>query len=439
MNKHPSLSRRRLLKSIGQTSAAGVLLSSVIHAPLFAQKSAGRVVVVGGGFGGATAVKYLKLRNPALDVTLIEPAATYYTCPFSNMYLGGLRTFDQLAQNFDALRTMGIRIVQQLASDVDTPSRSVKLADGQSIAYDKLVLSPGIDFRWNALAGYDQAAAELAPHAWKAGAQTVSLKKQLTGMPDGGVFIMVVPDNPYRCPPGPYERAGMIAHYLKSNKPRSKILILDSKDSFSKQGLFLDGWKQFYGDMIEWVPLSKDGKVNRVDASTRSVETEFGQVHKAAALNVIPPQKAGVIAERAGVLTNSGWAPVKPQTFESTLVPDVYVVGDATIANPMPKSGFAANVQGKVVAAAIINALAGRAADQAKFANTCYSLIAPEYGISITGIYEVAGGKLAEVRGAGGISPKTANAEFRQREADYGEAWYQAITQDTWGAVKPRP
>ena len=431
--KQPNQLRRSMLKSMGQTTVAASVLNHFILAPAFAQKSAGRVVVVGGGFGGATAAKYLKLRNSALDVTLVEPSTTYYTCPFSNMYLGGLRQYEQLAQNYNALRAMGVQVIHESATDVDVTTKSLKLSSGKAIVYDKLVLSPGIDFRWNTLSGYDQAASELAPHAWKAGAQTVLLKKQLTDMPDGGVFIMSVPDNPYRCPPGPYERVGMIAHYFKAYKPKSKILILDAKDVFSKQSLFMDGWKQYYGDMIEWIPLSKDGKVVRVDAKNLSVETEFGQVHKAAVLNVIPPQKAGLIAERAGVLTNSGWASVKPQTFESALVPDVFVVGDATIANPMPKSGFAANVQAKVVAAAIVNALAGRAPDPAKYANTCYSLIAPDYGISITGVYEVAGGKLAEVKGAGGVSPKSADASFRKREADYGDAWYNAITRDTWG------
>ena len=431
MSQHFSSNRRRVVIAMAQLGAAAG--AWMVGAPALGQKSVGRVVVVGGGFGGATAARYLKLRNPAIDVTLIEPATIFYTCPFSNMYLGGLRSFEQLAQNYDALRAMGIHVVHDFAADVNPPSKSVKLQSGKTIAYDKLVLSPGIDFRWNTLKGYDQSAAEFAPHAWKAGDQTRLLRQQLVDMPDGGVFVMAVPDNPYRCPPGPYERAGMVAHYFKTHKPKSKILILDAKDTFSKQGLFQDGWKQLYGGMIEWVPLSKDGKVVRVDAKALSVETEFGQIHKASVLNVIPPQKAGVIAERAGVITNSGWVPVKPQTFESTLVPDIYVIGDATIANPMPKSGFAANVQAKVVAAAIVNALAGKEVDKAKFANTCYSLVGPEYGISIAGVYEVVDGKLAEVKGSGGVSPKSADSAFRHREAENGSAWYRAITQDTWG------
>lgn len=431
MSQHFNLTRRRIVQSMGQIGVA--VGAWMVGAPAIGQKSVARVVVVGGGFGGTTAARYLKLRNPAIDVTLIEPVSTFYTCPFSNMYLSGLQSFEQLAQSYDALRAMGIHVVHDFAADVNAQSKTVKLQSGKSLSYDKLVLSPGIDFKWHALNGYDQAAAERAPHAWKAGDQTKLLKQQLVDMPDGGVFIMAVPDNPYRCPPGPYERASMVAHYFKSHKPRSKILILDAKDAFSKQGLFQDGWKQLYGDMIEWVPLSKDGKVLRVDPKDLSVETEFGQIHKASVLNVIPPQKAGAIAERAGVITNSGWAPIKPQTFESTLVSDIYVIGDATIANPMPKSGFAANVQAKVVAAAIVNALAGKEPDKAKYVNTCYSLVGPEYGISIAGVYEVSNGKLTEVKGSGGVSPKSADAAFRHREAEYGSAWYHAITQDTWG------
>ncbi len=430
MNKLNSLRRRQMLGLLGKTTAAGALL---VHAPMFAQQAAGSVVVIGGGFGGATAAKYIKRHNPAIAVTLVEPSKVFYTCPFTNLYVGGLRTFDQQAHTYDELRALGVTVVHDLAQAIDTDKKSVRLAGGRNLPYDKLVLSPGIDFKWSAIEGYDQQAAELAPHAWKAGAQTALLKKQLDAMPDGGVFLMAAPPNPYRCPPGPYERISMVAHYLKNNKPKSKILLLDAKDGFSKQPLFQDGWKRFYGDMIEWVPLSKDGKVVKVDANNRTVETEFGQVHKAAVLNIIPPQKAGLIAEQAGVTNDSGWVPVNPQTFESTKVKDVFVVGDATIAAPMPKSGFCANAQGKVAAAAIVNALAGNPPTQASFANTCYSLITPDYGISVAGVYRVEDGKVVEVKGSGGVSPRDANDDFRKLEAQYGTAWYNAIAQDTWG------
>ncbi|HRL20872.1 NAD(P)/FAD-dependent oxidoreductase [Alcaligenes sp. SDU_A2] len=428
MKSPATFTRRQWLSRVGQTTAAGVALLSV---PGLARAAAGQVVVIGGGFGGATAARYIKQRNPAIQVTLVEPSRTFYTCPFTNLYLAGLRTFEQQGHGFDDLRAAGITVVHDVATAVDTTGKKVTLSQGQVLPYDKLLLSPGIDFRWGALQGYDQAAAELAPHAWKAGDQTRLLKRQLDAMRDGGTFVMVAPENPFRCPPGPYERVSMVAHYLKQNKPKSKILILDAKDAFSKQGLFQDGWKKHYGDLIEWVPMSKDGKVVRVDAKNLSVETEFGQIHKADVLNVIPPQKAGAIAEKAGVTNASGWVPIKPDTFESELVADVYVVGDATIASPMPKSGFVANTQGKVAAAAIVNALAGKPAAQASFANTCYSLIAPDYGISVGHLYGVAQGKIVEA--SGGVSPKEADATFRKLEAQYGEAWYKAITRDIWG------
>lgn len=422
--------RRQILSTLVKTAAASALATSF---PALGNQAAGRVVVVGGGFGGATAARYIKRRNPAIQVTLVEPAAKFYTCPFSNLYLGGLRTLEQQAHGFDDLRKLGVVVVAEYAQAVDGAARTVTLGGGQILPYDKLVLSPGVDFKWNAIAGYDEKAAERAPHAWKAGPQTALLKKQLDAMPDGGVFVMVAPDNPFRCPPGPYERASMVAHAFKTSKPKSKILILDAKDAFSKQGLFTDGWKRFYGDMIEWVPFSKDGKVVRVDPATLTVETEFGRTIRADVLNVIPPQRAGVIAQRAGIVDASGWVPVKPQTFESEKVPHIYAVGDATIANPMPKSGFCANAQGKVVAAAIVAALAGKDPARASFANTCYSLIAPDYGISVAGVYEVADGKLAEVKGSGGVSPKDAPDTFRKLEAEYGAAWYKAISLDTWG------
>jgi len=428
MSQSVRFSRRQWLAAIGKASAAGAVL---MMAPAYARGTGGKVVVIGGGFGGATAAKYIKRRNPAIDVTLIEPSRTYYTCPFTNLYFGGLRTFEQQGHGYDELRSMGVRVVHDYASDVDTSGKAIRLAGGESLAYDKLLLSPGIDFRWNALEGYDEAASELAPHAWKAGNQSVQLKKQLESMRDGGTFLMVAPANPFRCPPGPYERVSMVAHYLKQHKPKSKILILDSKDAFSKQGLFQAGWNRFYGDLIEWVPMAKDGKVVRVDAATLSVESEFGTVHKADVLNVIPPQKAGAIAERAGVTNESGWVPVKHQTFESERVADVYVVGDATVAAPMPKSGFSANAQAKVAAAAIVSALAGKPYAEPSFANTCYSLIAPDYGISVAHTYLLQEGKLAEA--SGGVSPADADDGFRKLEAEYGESWYKAIALDTWG------
>ena len=426
------ITRRHVLATLG--SAGAVALAGIGPSMVRAQGgAAGRVVVVGGGFGGATAARYLKLFNPSLDVTLVEPAARFFTCPFSNLVLGGLRSMDQIGHGFDGLRAVGIKVIAEAAADVDSTGRTLALSGGGKLHWDKLVLSPGIDMRWGAIAGYDEVASLLAPHAWKAGPQTILLKSQLEAMPDGGLVILSVPANPYRCPPGPYERVSMIAHYLKANKPKSKILVLDAKESFSKQSLFVDGWKKFYDGMIEWVPSTKDGTVLRVEPKALEVETEFGQRHKASVLNVIPPQKAGLIAERAGTVDKSGWVPVKAMSFESSLVPDIYVVGDASIAAPMPKSAFCANAQAKVAAAAIVAVLAGQSMPQASWANTCYSLIAPDYGISIAGVFDVQDNKIAEVKGSVGISPRDAGAAYRKHEAEYGASWYKAISMDTWG------
>lgn len=422
------LNRRQILGSAA-AGAASLALPSIVRA----QAASAHVVVVGGGFGGATAARYLRQFAPQLQVTLVEPAARFYTCPFSNLYLAGLRSWDSIGHGYDGLRKAGVTVVQASAEAVDAAARNVKLSNGQTLRYDRLVLSPGVDMRWNALEGYDEAAAQLAPHAWKAGPQTQLLKQQLEAMPDGGKFVMVIPANPFRCPPGPYERAAMVAHYFKQHKPKSKILLLDDKDAFSKQGLFIQGWKALYGDMIEWVKQSDDGKVMRVDTGKREVETAFGAIHQADVLNVIPPQKAGFIADRAGVTDASGWVPVKAESFESRLVPHVYVLGDATIAAPMPKSGFAANTQGKVAAAAIAAELTGQPLPTAAYANTCYSLIGTDYGISVAGVYRAQEGKLIEVAGSGGVSPMDGNADFRKAEADYGADWYRAISADIWG------
>lgn len=430
MNALPSPVSRR--QALGSLAAGGAALA--MPALVRAQTASAHVVVVGGGFGGATAARYLRLHQPKLKITLVEPATRFYTCPFSNLYLAGLREWESLGHDFEALRAMGITVVHATAQDVDAQARTVSLSNGQRLAWDKLVLSPGVDMRWGQLQGYDAAAAELAPHAWKAGAQTQLLRRQMLAMPDGGTFVMVIPENPFRCPPGPYERAAMVAHYFQQHKPHSKILLLDAKDEFSKKPLFLQGWKALYGDMIEWVGQSDDGQVLRVDAPRLEVETAFGTVHKAQVLNVIPPQKAGFIAERAGVTDASGWVPVKGANFESTRVANVYVIGDATIAAPMPKSGFSANTQGKVVAAAISAELLGQAPPQASYANTCYSLIGPDHGISVAGVYRADSEKIIEVPGSGGVSPLQADAQFRAAEARYGAAWYTAISADIWGA-----
>ncbi len=419
--------RRQILSSALYGTAA-LVAPSIVRA----QAASAHVVVVGGGFGGGTAARYLRQLAPQLKVTLIEPAQRFYTCPFSNLFLAGLRSWESIGHSFDGLRRAGVNVIHQRAEDVDASARTVRLTSGQVLSWDRLVLSPGIDLRWNALEGYDEAAIALAPHAWKAGAQTLLLRKQMEAMSDGGTFIMVIPDNPFRCPPGPYERAAMVAHYFKQYKPRSKILLLDAKQNFSKKALFLQGWKALYGDMIEWHGIAQDGQVIRVDARNLEVETVFGERHKASVLNVIPPQKAGFIADRAGVTDASGWVPVKGENFESRQVAGIHVVGDASFAGPMPKSGFAANNQGKLVAASIAADLLGRERPTASYANTCYSLIGTDYGISVAGVYRSQESRLVDIPHSVGISPLDGDAAFRAAEARYGASWYAAISADIW-------
>jgi sulfide dehydrogenase [flavocytochrome c] flavoprotein subunit len=397
-------------------------------------RASGRVVVIGGGFGGATCAKYLRRFDAGLDVTLVEPNDKFVTCPFSNAVLGGLRGMDRITQNYRALRQKhGVNVVQDTVTAIDASAKKVTLKSGKSLAYDKLVVSPGIGFRWEAIEGYDAGISETIPHAWKGGPQTVVLSKQLQAMKDGGLVIIAPPGNPFRCPPGPYERASMIAHYLKQHKPRSKILILDAKDKFSKQPLFMQGWEKLYPGMIEWVAGSKGGTISRVAAKAMSVHTELGDSHKGDVLNIIPPQKANDIAHAAGLVNEDGWCPVDQRTFESSVHKDIHVIGDASIAGKLPKSGFAANSEGKVCAAAIVASLSGQSMPEPSYVNTCYSLVGPEYGISVAMVYRLTGEGISTVKGAGGVSPKDADANFRAQEARYAAGWYDSITSDAWG------
>jgi len=398
-------------------------------------KAAPRVVVVGGGFGGATCAKYLRIYDPALNVTLVEQNANYITCPGSNWMLGGMRTIEDLTQKYSALRDKyGVNVVNDRVTGVDPGKRLVKLASGKVIEYDRLVMSPGIDFRWNAIEGYDEAASLVMPHAWKAGPQTLLLQKQLQAMPDGGTVIINPPPMPFRCPPGPPERASMIAYYLKAHKPKSKILILDAKDDFSKKGLFMAAWNELYPGMIEWVPASKGGKVVRVDTKTNTVFTDGGDSHKADVVNIIAPQRAAQIATATGLANDSGWCPVNQHTFESTLVPGIHVIGDSSVAGALPKSGHAANNIGKMTAAAIVSLFRGTKVPLPSHVNTCYSLVSPDYGISIAAVYRLGeDGMLAGVKGAGGTSPADASTLQRKQEAGYAQGWYTSITADTFG------
>lgn len=412
-------------------SLAGSLFTAVTTRRVWAKPRA-RVVVVGGGFGGATCAKYLRRADPSLEVTLVTPQRQFVTCPLSNAALAGMREMASLTHGYDQLRDRhGVRVIYSTASDLDPLKHRVTLKNGSSLTYDRLVLSPGVEFPWGALEGYDAAASKIFPHAWEAGPQTLLLRRQLEAMSDGGLVVVTAPEAPFRCPPGPYERASLIAHYLKTYKPKSKVLILDAKDTFTKHELFRAAWKRLYPQSLEWVSGSQGGRVTRVDTKSKTVHTEFEE-YRAAVTNIIPPQRAAAIVRTVGLDQGIGWCPVRTSTFESTVHSGIHVIGDAAIANPMPKSAFSANNQAKVCAAAIVALLRGEAIPQPVLMNTCYSLVAPDYGISIAAVYRVSNDKIFAIPGSEGISPLDAPDEYRAREADYTRAWYANITADTF-------
>ena len=422
-------SRRAALTRRAALAGAGVTLALPAIAQ---QKSAGRLVIIGGGFGGATAARYARINHPTLSVTLIEPRTKFITCPYGNLVLAGKKQVGQITHTYDGLRKRGVTIVQDIASGIDAAGKKVRLGRGGTVAYDRLIVSPGIDIRWGALEGYVQSAAATIPHAWIPGdgSQLLTLRRQLEAMPDGGVVGFSIPANPFRCPPGPYERISMVAAYLKKHKPRSKIIALDAKEAFSKQGLFMDGWKALYGDMVEWVPSNKDGKVVRVDVAERALITEFGTRHKVAVANVIPPQMAAQIARDAGLADQSGWVPVNPRTFEARTASGIYVVGDANNGAPMPKSGYVASNTAKHAVACAVASLKGEAPPDGVYFNTCYSHVGDDYGISIVGVFRATDTAITEVPNSGGVSPRGDLPEQRRLEAAYADAWYASITKD---------
>ncbi len=417
-------SRRQFLKA----AAAGAAL---LPLPALAQGAPARVVVIGGGFAGASAARFLRKANPAIAVALIETNPTFTACPFSNGVIAGLRELSAQQFGYDRIAADGIVVMRGMASGVDPQARTVTVGDTR-VPYDRLVMAPGVDLRFDGLPGYTEAAAETMPHAWKAGEQTLLLRRQLESMEDGGTVVIAAPANPFRCPPGPYERASLIAYYLKTRKPKSKLIILDAKDTFSKQRLFQNAWKELYPDHIEWVSLSKGGKVTSVDPATKTLVTDFGN-HKASVANVIPPQRAGAIAQAAGVADRSGWCPIDPVTFESKLVPNIHVVGDAGIMGGMPKSAFSANAQAKACAAAVATLLRGEKPAEPRLINTCYSLVAPDYGITVAGVYKPANGLLTDIEGAGGVSPADAPRSARALEAQFADGWFNTITSEVFG------
>ncbi|MBN1929659.1 MAG: FAD-dependent oxidoreductase [Chlorobiaceae bacterium] len=427
-----TISRRAFNKLLltGLAAGSSVLFSGL---PVMASGSKARVVVIGGGFGGATVAKYLKMGDPSLAVTLVEPKKVFHTCPMSNSVIGGLQTMSFIAQRYDALRSRyGVEVMHDYATAVDPVKRTVMLKGGKSLAYDRLVVSPGVDFIWNSIEGYSEQAAESKiPHAYEAGPQTELLRRQLLAMNDGQTVIISAPKNPFRCPAAPYERAGLVANYLKKHKPKSKVIILDDKEVFTKQDLFMLGWDRLYPGMIEWRSASVGGRIERLDAATMTVATEFGD-EKAGVINVIPPQKAGRIAVAAGLVDQTGWCPVNEVTFESLRQPGIHVIGDAAVVGPMPKSGVSANTQAKALASSLIVSFGGKPVETPDLASLCYSLIGPGYAVSVAGSYSRNGQTISEKPDAVRLTSMEATAQQLAEEAVQSDQWYHAITHDIW-------
>jgi NADPH-dependent 2,4-dienoyl-CoA reductase/sulfur reductase-like enzyme len=390
------------------------------------------VVVMGGGAGGATAARYLaKDSAGALDVTLVEANPIYTTCFFSNLYIGGFRDFESLQHGYDKVAAGGVTVINDLATAVDRAAKTVTLAGGQVLPYDRLVLSPGIDFKDGSVPGWSaETHAEIMPHAYKAGPQTQLLKSMVESMPQGGTFAMVAPPNPYRCPPGPYERVSMVAHVLKQKNPTAKILVLDPKDKFSKQALFEEGWAKHYEGMVEWVGPEFGGGNVEVRPETMEVVVD-GEVTKVDCCNVIPGQMAGKIAAIAGVTDDKGWAPVDPFSMKSKTDENVFVLGDSSAQGDMPKSGFAANSQAKVASMTIRSELTGSQAFPAKYTNTCWSLLAPEDGVKVGASYEPTAEKIASADSF--VSATGEDAALRKATYEESLGWYAGIAADMFG------
>ncbi len=410
---------------------SGAAVAATLSAPMVMGQGKPRVVVIGGGAGGATVARYLaKDSKGAIDVTLVEPTRTYFTCFFSNLYIGGFQQISDIGHTYGKLASdYGINVVHDWAVGVDRDAKTVTLAGGHTLPYDKLILSPGIDFVEGAVPGWDVSAQNKMPHAYKAGSQSELLKAQIMAMPQGGTYAMVAPPNPFRCPPGPYERISMVAHALKENNPTAKILILDPKPKFSKQALFEEGWQNHYDGMIERIGPDFGGDKVSVDPDAMTVTVD-GDVTKVDVCNVIPAMKAGRIAQIAGV-TKGNWAPVNAADMSTKADPDVYVLGDASAQGDMPKSGFSANSQAKVCANAVRGALTGSKVFPAKFANTCWSLIDTDDGVKVGATYEATAEKIAKVDGF--ISQTGESADVRAATYRESVGWYAGITSDMFG------
>lgn len=423
-------SRRKFVQSLGALTAAGFM-----GAPSLALGATKKVVIVGGGTAGATAARYLRMADSSIEVTVIEANKNYFTCYLSNEVLSGERDLNSLKHGYSGLKGEGITVVHDVVTGIDAKAKKVKTHGGNSFAYDRCIVAPGVDFKWDTIEGYDAKTASTITHAWKAGAQTTTLRKQLVSMKDGGTVIIAPPPNPFRCPPGPPERVSQIAHYLQKEKPKSKIILLDPKKKFSKYGLFIQGWEKFYGfgtdnSMIEYV--KSDGVV-KVNAKGMSVTTASGNTVKGDVINIIPAQMSGKVGSIAGLTDKKGWCPIDLGTFESTIHKNIHVIGDASVAKGMPKSGYAANSQAKVCASAVAAMLNGQEPGTPSYVNTCYSIIAKDWGISVAAVYRLAedGSKITKV--GGGLTPMDASSEMHRREVENAYSWLNNITLDAFG------
>jgi sulfide dehydrogenase [flavocytochrome c] flavoprotein subunit len=405
----------------------GALAASTFPMPAFAQAKP-KVVVVGGGPGGATVAKYVA-KDGGIDVSLVEPAKRFTTCFHSNLYLGGFKTWEEITHSYDKIaKAYGIKHVRLKATTIDREKKLVHFASGRSLPYDRLVLAPGIDIKFDSVPGYSEEVSKKLPHAWQAGAQTQLLKRQLNALSDGATIVMIAPPNPYRCPPGPYERVSMMAHVLKAKgHKKSRIVIIDPKENFSKQGLFMEGWQKHYPGIIEWQDAKMHGGVKNVDAKSMTVKTDLAE-YKAQLINVIPAQMAGKISRDAGLANASGFCPINPENMQSTTDANVYVVGDACIPGDMPKSGFSANSQAKVAAMMIRGELASGRTFPARYTNTCWSLIETDDTVKIGGSYAAKDGKIAASETF--VSKTGETAELRKQTQAENMGWYAGIVAD---------
>ena len=429
-----SMQRRDFLKAVGTAGIGAVTVSALAGCATMRGGAGGKVVVVGGGYGGATAAKYIrKWSNGGIDVTIVEPNPEFISCPLSNLVIGGSKEIADVTVSYDNLaKVHGIKIVKDSASAIDADNRRVKLAGGGELRYDRLVLSPAVDFIWDKVPSLANAGAQAKIlHAWKAGAQTIALRRQLEAMPDGGVFALSIPVAPYRCPPGPYERACQVAWYLKRAKPKSKVLILDGNEDVTSKGpLFKKAWADLYKGIVEYRP---NHVLTDVDVVTQTAMFEIQESVKADVLNVVPPQRAAAIARSAGAVTaNDRWCDVDFLTFESIRLKNVHVLGDAIqVATGMPKSGHMANQHGKVCAAAVVALLAGQAPNPTPvLANTCYSFITDKDVIHVASVHQYDNDKktLLPVPGSGGLSQA-----MNDIEGGYAFSWAKNIWADSLG------